>query len=107
NALSFMKRFVMGSAKYSSTKTISLTPFKLDVATENEPSHFQVVFALKGLRYRYGFEVDSKAVKAEWLYRTAANKENLLFLREGKNLDVLKGFSEGRELETRTRDNAL
>ena len=32
------------------------------------PSHFQVIFLLEGVRYRYGFEATSEQVVSESLY---------------------------------------
>ena len=106
-AMAFMQRFVLNSAKMQSVDAIDVTPFKLDIATENAPSHFQITFLMEDVRYRYGFDVDRKAIKKEWLYAAEANKEYTLFLRENDGIDIQDRFKEGKGLEERTRDNAL
>jgi len=108
SAMSFMKLFVLNSAKATqSVESINVSPFKLDTATENAPSRFQIIFMLNDLRYRYGFEVDCKSVTTEWLYCSEAKKEYPLFLRKGDGIEVTEHFEEGKGLEARTRDNSL
>ncbi|MCX7045925.1 MAG: AAA family ATPase [Candidatus Sumerlaeota bacterium] len=108
DAMEFMRRFVLSSAKDSqSVEPIAVTPFKFDAATESAPSRFQIVFILNDLRYRYGFEVDAKVVRSEWLFCAEANKEHPLFLRKDDGIEVMQEFEEGKGLEARTRDNAL
>lgn len=106
-AMAFMRWFVLASSKETQVdEEIGVVPFKLDAATENAPSHFEVCFLQNDTRYRYGFEVDRKAVRKEWLFRADKAKEEPLFLREGDGIDVLD-FQEGKGLEEKTRDNAL
>ena len=106
-AMAFMRWFVLASSKETQVdEEIGVVPFKLDAATENAPSHFEVCFLQNDIRYRYGFEVDRKAVRKEWLFRADKAKEEPLFLREGDGIDVLD-FQEGKGLEEKTRDNAL
>lgn len=106
-AMSAMRRIVTTSAERSSTAEIDVEPFLLSTETENAPSYFEVVFMLKGIRYRYGFEADREAIISEWLYVAKKDQEKPLFLREGDGIEVLKDFKEGKGLEERTRDNAL
>jgi predicted ATPase len=107
-AMAFMRWFVLNSSKEMQIEEdIRVMPFKLDTATENAPSHFEVCFIQNNFRYRYGFEADRKAVRKEWLFRTEKLKEKPLFLREGDAIDVGDDFNEGKGLEIKTRDNAL
>lgn len=107
-ALNFMRRFVLSSSKETQVEDdIPVKPFLLDTATENAPSRFEIALIQNGARYRYGFEVDRKAVRKEWLFRTEKTKEITLFLREDDGIDVRKPFKEGIGLEQKTRDNAL
>lgn len=106
-AIGFMKRFVIGSAKdFQSTDAIPVEPFRLSTETEQLPSYFQIVFYLDGKQYRYGFEATSKVIISEWLYH-ANIKETRLFIREGNKYDISSVFKEGRNLPKRTRANAL
>jgi AAA15 family ATPase/GTPase len=107
-AMGFMRNFVLSSSKDTQAEDpISVKPFLLDTATENAPSHFEVFIMQDGIRYRYGFEADRKAIRKEWLMRTEKNKETPLFLREDDGIEVCNPFKEGLGLEEKTRDNAL
>lgn len=108
DAMAFMRWFVINSSKGMQVdEDINVKPFKLDSITENAPSHFEICFIQNDIRYRYGFEVDRKAVRKEWLFRTEKLKEDALFLREEDAIDISDGFFEGKDLEEKTRDNAL
>ena len=107
-AMSTMRRLVLKSFEKSSTGELGITPFLLNTETENAPSLFEVVFLIDDVRYRYGFEVDNAAVYSEWLYEAAVRSEKVLFLRQEDGIEVReKNFSEGKDLEEKTRDNAL
>jgi hypothetical protein len=109
-AMVWFRNFVIESSKDSQAgETIGVQPFLLSSETENAPSHFEVEFRWQGFDYRYGFEITSKAVESEWLYRKSPSaKEAKLFHREGQDFDVsAANFKEGKGLEPRTRPNAL
>lgn len=107
-AMSTMRRLVLLSFEKSSTEELGITPFLLNTETENAPSLFEVVFLIDNIRYRYGFEVDDTAIHAEWLYEAIKQSEKPLFIREKDGIEVMeKSFPEGKDLEERTRDNAL
>ncbi len=106
-AMSTMKRIVMFSFNQSSTTSLDITPFLLSTETEKKPSHFEVLFEILGVRYRYGFEVTDKEIVAEWLYESKRNAEKLLFIREGDGIEVASIYKEGQNLEEKTRNNAL
>lgn len=106
-AMSTMRRLVLQSFEQSSADDLDITPFLLNTDTEHKPSFFEAVFLIDNIRYRYGFEVDNQNVRAEWLFEAPKNKEKPLFLREEDGIEVMKGFTEGRNLEERTRNNAL
>ena len=92
-AMSTMRRLVLFSFEKSSAEELGITPFLLSTEAENAPSLF---------------EVDDKAVHAEWLYEAAKQAEKPLFIREKDGIEVMeKSFPEGKDLEERTRDNAL
>ncbi len=106
-AMSTMRRLVLQSFDQSSTDELDVTPFLLSTETEKAPSFFEAIFIIENIRYRYGFEVDDKQVHAEWLFEAPKNTEKPLFLREYDGIEVTKSFPEGKDLEVRTRDNAL
>lgn len=106
-AMSTMRRLVLHSFKQSSTDELDIIPFLLSTETDKCPTFFEAVFIINGIRYRYGFEVDDKQVHAEWLFEAPKNAEKPLFIRQGDGIQVMGSFSEGKDLEERTRDNAL
>lgn len=107
-AMSTMRRLVLQSFEQSSADDLDITPFLLNTETENAPSSFEVLFLINGIKYRYGFEVDNQSVIAEWLFDTPKQAERPLFIREKDGIEVMtKVFPEGKDLEERTRDNAL
>ncbi|MBW1924384.1 MAG: ATP-binding protein [Deltaproteobacteria bacterium] len=68
-AIGFMKRFVLSSAKESQEgEKINVTPFLFSEENRGTPSEFEVLFIQAGVRYQYGFAVNSQRVTGEWLF---------------------------------------
>jgi hypothetical protein len=68
-AVAFMKRFVLSSAKESQEgERIDVKPFLFKRESSRNPSEFQVVFIQDGIRYQYGFAVNPEKVTGEWLF---------------------------------------
>jgi AAA15 family ATPase/GTPase len=106
-AMSTMRRIVKQSFDASSTDELGITPFLLSTETSDKPSFFEILFLIDAVRYRYGFEIDNTSVKSEWLFESRKKSEKLLFIREEDGIDVSPGFKEAKNLEEKTRDNAL
>ena len=105
-AFAFMRKFVLQSTKTNSEENIDVEPFLLNSVNIDQPSHFEVTFQSKNVRYRYGFEVSQEKIHAEWLFRSI-KRESELFWREDDSIEVRGGFKEGRNLQSRTRENVL
>ncbi|GAB3563535.1 ATP/GTP-binding protein [Spirosoma luteolum] len=95
------------SAQRQSTDEIPVDPFRLNTETLQQPSSFEILFIAGQTQYRYGFDVDKTAVRAEWLFETKKTRERMLFIRQEDAIELSKNFAEGKGLEERTRDNAL
>ena len=108
-AFSFMRKMVLNSSKDTqANEAIDVDPFLLSTECDGKPSGFEVLFVHDGIPYRYGFEVDQKGVRSEWLFSRPTTKEGSHFTREGAHIKVNPDwFKEGKGLETRTRENAL
>jgi AAA15 family ATPase/GTPase len=108
-AFSFMRKMVLNSSKDTqANEAIDVDPFLLSTECDGKPSGFEVLFVHDGIPYRYGFEVDQKGVRSEWLFSRPTTKEGSHFTREGADIKVNPDwFKEGKGLETRTRENAL
>ena len=112
-ALHFFKDFVFNSFKaLQSDEQISVEPYRLNAASAKEPSMMEMVMAVEGNIFRYGFEVTPTAVCKEWLYRKACkprSKEIELFYRENGLFNVHAKYNQAQELVNKKmiRDNAL
>ncbi len=111
NALGFMKYFTLTSSKDGQKgEPINVVPFRLNVATENKPSEFEILLLENGSLYRYGFTVDSKRVYEEWLYVKRQRKEIEIFSRDENTISIHDDyFARGKKLwkEKMVRENAL
>lgn len=109
SAIDFMRDFVMNSHEGTGrTGGIDIEPFRLSARTVDQPSFFEVVFVVDEQRFRYGFEVTTEQVEAEWLYVVPTSREAKLFERKGEEIYLGDRFkAEGRDLHGRTRPNAL
>lgn len=109
HALRFMKHLVINSARsLQADDKIDVEPFLLSEKSPEEPSSFEIVFLLEGIRYRYGFEVTVDRVISEWLYFVPSTREARLFHRDVDGINVSSNFKEGRgNIIEITRDNAL
>ena len=68
-AIGFMKRFVLSSAKESQEgERIDIKPFLLKKESSQKPSEFEVMFIQGEIRYQYGFTANSRRVTGEWLF---------------------------------------
>ena len=65
-----MEWFVVNSAtKMNQGDSIPrMSPFRLASETAAQPSYFEVVVVLDGIRYRYGFTATAERVYDEWLF---------------------------------------
>jgi hypothetical protein len=108
-AINVMRTLVLNSSRDRwASRLISVEPFRLSTATETVPSLFEIVFLVDGTQYRYGFAVDRRVVVEEWLYRLGKAREATLFVRDRREIKVNpRTFREGRDLEFRTRPDAL
>ena len=91
-AIAFYRHFIMDSFKNSQAgESIDVENFRLNASTVHEPTTMEATFAVGEFLYRYGFEVDQKAIHAEWLYRRMNRKrakEVEIFYREEKTTTV-------------------
>ncbi|MEG3860207.1 AAA family ATPase [Microcoleus sp. herbarium12] len=106
-AVNFMKWFVLNSSKETQvSEAIDIEAFRLSTETEKEPSFFEIVFLLEGKNFRYGFEINSEQVVAEWLFQSDKDSEIMLFERDFDSF-ILDDFPEGQGVSDKTRNNAL
>lgn len=88
-ALAFMSYAVRSSyTNWAAKDAIPVSPFALDGTSKDEPSLFEVVFQLDGVRYQYGFRLTSREVVGEWLYAYVTHRRQVWFERDVSSPDA-------------------
>jgi uncharacterized protein len=81
SALRTMRQIVLGSANEKQAgEPMPVRPFLFDEAIF-EPTMFEAVFVLDGVRYQYGFEASSTRVMDEWLFIFPDKRAQKIFSR--------------------------
>jgi hypothetical protein len=112
HALSFMRVAVVASHRsWGPSGGVPRVPFALDPEWASKPSSFAVDVLVGGVRYEYGFTVDSVRVLEEWLYAYPRGRKQGWFTRDSSR-DVEFAFSrsltgENRAISALTRPNSL
>lgn len=108
SALEFMRRFVLSSfTGTEETGGINIEPFRLNTVTMSQPSMFEIVFIVEGIRYRYGFEATTEQIVSEWLYAAPKGVEALQFQRDMQKIKPGRSYKEARDRTQFMRPNAL
>lgn len=109
NALSLMRSAVLDSHRsWSPEGGVKRTPFALDPVSENEPSEFVVDLLVDGIRYEYGFSVDSERVLEEWLHAWPKGRRQEWFSRQKDEFTFSRLMAgENRAISALTRPNSL
>ncbi|WP_252178287.1 ATP-binding protein [Endozoicomonas sp. 4G] len=82
SALDTMQSIVKESAKESQRgDKLSVVPFRLSNDTINEPTEFEIVFIVSGVKYQYGFSLTEDQVKEEWLFASPKGRNQRWFIR--------------------------
>jgi energy-coupling factor transporter ATP-binding protein EcfA2 len=102
-AFDYMKSMVLNQPKIlQSTDKIPYDPHRLSIETMDASGSFEMVFIVEGIKYRYGFEVDSTTVYAEWLFADEKGKEARLFFRDTEEAELYSNpdrFKEGKGIK--------
>lgn len=108
-AMDDMRSAVLQSFRsWSPTGGTRRHPFKLDPATANEPSRYEVDLILDGVRHEYGFALDNERVVAEWAHRYPKGRLQLMFQRQGSEIEFGASLSpKAGAVVDLVRDNAL
>ena len=101
--------FVRNSHHMQINTRIGLVPFLLDKTSRKEKTRVDFVFVRKGIKYEYGFVVDSTKVYEEYLYAYKSAKPSLIFERSDVNHYRYTGTRERvmRQYESLNADNML
>lgn len=92
SALAFMQSMVETSAiSIREGHTLNISPFRFDPKTTDSPTEFEVTIINDGIRYQYGFELNTTRVTREWLLAYVERKAQRWFERKydkKKNKDI-------------------
>lgn len=84
-ALATMRSLVLHSTSLGDAQFAEhYTPFRLDVASAQEPIGFELTLLVDGVRYEYGFEYDSQRIRRERLVVYRTGKGQRWFERSSK-----------------------
>jgi len=112
HALGFMRNAVIESHRsWHPAGGVPRVPFALDRRSAGEPSLFAADILIDGVRYEYGFTVNSLRVLEEWLFAWPRGRRQELFTRDA-NRDLEFAFNralpgENRKISLFTRPNSL
>lgn len=108
-AMADMRAVVLNSFRHGSPGSgMFRRPFLLGDDAGRAPSEFEVELILDGVRWHYGFEIDSERVLREFAYHYPRRRQALVFERDGDALNFGSAFqSARRSLGSFLRDNAL
>lgn len=114
-ALQYMRGVVLESAALQPGQSFTrLQAYKLDASSVHQPTEFEVTFILEGVRYQYGFAMNTQRIVSEHLLVYKAFKPQRWFERHfdaesGKEVyEFGSGLKGAKNLwEGATRPNAL
>ncbi|MFA7349391.1 MAG: ATP-binding protein [Methylotenera sp.] len=107
-AITFMENMVRESAREAQVgEPIEIIPFRLDAATREQDTEFEIHFIAENVRYQYGFTLNTQRITSEWLYAYPHGSPQRWFERQ---YDAVKGkyeyefkpsFAEGKARQER------
>lgn len=109
-----MNDIVLKSASIQEGDLLLLTPFLFDKESREEPSEFEVIFIVDGVRYQYGFVAFNDRVLEEWLIAYPKGRAQRWFTRVYDEVHNTYEYKYSEHLagqkniwQTSTRSNAL
>jgi AAA15 family ATPase/GTPase len=109
DAMAEMKSIVLLSANLN--VKYAYRPFLLSIQSKNEPTTFEIELIIDEIIYYYGFIIDKDGIiLKEYLEQKklqSGARRVLLFDRDKKEYKIGTTFKEGKNLESKTRDEAL
>ena len=105
----FAIRFIKNTISRKEKSKIKVEPFLLDDQTQKQPSSFEFIYIYQGIKYVYGFSVNSVRVEEEYLLAYYSAKPTTVFERQNGTEYRFRGndVSRQRELSGKTNANRL
>ncbi len=70
------------STSWQASRVMRRKPFRLDAASRESSSTYELEFVVDGIRHWYGFEIDARGVKREWLRDVPSSRWRTLLDRD-------------------------
>jgi len=97
DAIFFLKFFATASLKHIQANTPTfVVPFMLDLAYEDKPTSFEILFLIDNTQYEYKLSLNNEKVLNESLYQYVNEEKKAIFERDEKEIQV---FSTNLESE--------
>lgn len=111
-AMAFARNFIVEGVE--SEQPILVEPFRLNSSNMKLPSRFEFEFIIAGTAYAYGFELDGRQVREEWLTKIFTTRDETVFERttqDGKTSVIFETDSTEKQffefVARSTRENQL
>ena len=87
---------------------LPVVPFAFDPECQSQPSVFEIVFILDGVRYQYGFSTTTKTIVDEWLFAWPRGRVQVWFERNNEHYEFGQKLIGPKNVwKKATRPNAL
>lgn len=84
-AMSAAIRMIRSSNNLQIDQPLMITPFLLDENSRNNKTKFEFIYVYNGIKYEYGFVLDTQYVWEEYLYEYRSSKPSMIFERSNIN----------------------
>lgn len=78
-------RMIRSSNNLQIDQPLMITPFLLDENSRNNKTKFEFIYVYNGIKYEYGFVLDTQYVWEEYLYEYRSSKPSMIFERSNIN----------------------
>lgn len=109
-ALAFMENMVRTSATDAQVgKKIKVAPFRLEAASRNKDTEFEIHFIAEEVRYQYGFTLNTQRITSEWLLAYPYGSPQRWFHRQYNSIsekydyEFKPSFAEGKARTERSK----
>lgn len=113
-AFEVMRTIIVASSKSQRGDKLPVVPHLFDIATNDQPSEFEVTFISNQVRYQYGFSANKERILEEWLFASPRGRSQKWFSREYNTETMVYENSYGEKLLGQkqlwidaTRENSL
>lgn len=87
--------------------SIPVVPFALDDYSYNEPTEFNFIYTLDGIKYWYGFSGTKERITHEFLYHAPKGQKALVFLRERQVFSFTEDKAKRKLISETVAENQL